>query len=287
MGSVAHLVSSATGMGRRLPRCPIAVPVRVTVVRAGVPNAIAGRSLDLSERGIAAILAGEVSPGDPVAVEFLLPEMGLGLHAKATVRHHAPLRSGLEFQTLSVEQRAMIRRWTHRVLGPEASPASVARENPFKAWLQKQGKLRFLNVLRSRRFLTTLGIGILCLLLFSWWEWQSGWRELETEAAAQPVGAKPQRLTLSPGVMEPLLLHKELPELPTGAKAGAALVRVVIGREGLVIDQHPVSGPPVMQRAAMDAVRSWRFQPYRVEGVPVEVETTVAVEFQDASPDAK
>lgn len=288
MGSVAHLVPSATGMGRRLPRCPIAVPVRVTVVRAGVPNAIPGRSLDLSERGIAAVLAGEVSPGDPVAVEFLLPEMGLGLHAKATVRHHAPLRSGLEFQTLSVEQRAMIRRWTHRVLGPEAPPASVTRENPFKRLLQNQGKLRFLNVLRSRRFQMTLGISLLCLSLFSWWEWQNGWKELETEAAAQPVGAKAQRLVLPPGVMEPLLIHREAPVLPEGLnKAGAALVRVVIGREGLVIDQHPVSGPPVMQRAAMDAVRSWRFQPYRVEGVPVEVETTVAVEFQDASPDAK
>jgi TonB family protein len=287
MGSVAQLVPSSAGMGRRLPRCPIAVPVRVTVVRSGVPNAIPGRSLDLSERGIAAVLAGEVSPGDPVAVEFLLPEMGLGLHAKATVRHHAPLRSGLEFQTLSVEQRAMIRRWTNRVLGPDAPPATVARENPFKTLLRNQGKLGLLKRLRSRRFLMTAGIGVLCLLLFSWWQWQSGWRELETEAAAQPVGTKPQRLSLSPGVMEPLLIHKELPELPAGAKAGAALVRVVIGRDGLVIDQHPVSGPPVMQRAAMDAVRSWRFQPYRVEGVPTEVETTVAVEFQDAPPDSK
>jgi TonB family protein len=275
-------------MGRRLPRCPIAVPVRVTVVRAGVPSAIPGRSLDLSERGIAAVLAGEVSPGDPVAVEFLLPEMGLGLHAKATVRHHAPLRSGLEFQTLSVEQRAMIRRWTHRVLGPEAPPASVPRENPFKTLLQNQGKFRSLNGLRSRRFLMTAGIAALCLLLFSWWQWQSGWKELETQAVAQPIGAKPQRLSLSPGVMEPLLIHKVLPELPEGTnKAGAALVRVVIGRDGLVIDQHPVSGPAAMQRAAMDAVRSWRFQPYRVEGVPVEVETTLAVEFQEATPELK
>ena len=285
MSSVAQ-AQPTSGMGRRLPRCPIAVPVRVTVVRSGVPNAIPGRSLDLSERGIAAVLAGEVSPGDPVAVEFLLPEMGLGLHAKATVRHHAPLRSGLEFQTLSVEQRAMIRRWTHRVLGPEAAPPSVTRENPFKTILRNQGKLRFLNQLRSRRFLMTAGVAVVCLFLFSWWQWQRGWRELETEAVAQPVGAKPLRLALSPGVMEPLLIHKVLPEFPEGSnKAGAALVRVVIGRDGLVIDQHPVSGPPAMQRAAMDAVRSWRFQPYRVEGSPVEVETTLAVEFQEAAPD--
>jgi len=58
---------------------------------------IPGRSLDLGEGGLAAILAGAVYPGDSVAVEFLLPEMGLGLHAKAVVRHHADLRCGLEF----------------------------------------------------------------------------------------------------------------------------------------------------------------------------------------------
>jgi TonB family protein len=254
-----------------------------------VPNAIPGRSLDLSERGIAAVLAGEVSPGDPVAVEFLLPEMGLGLHAKATVRHHAALRSGLEFQTLSVEQRAMIRRWTHRVLGPEAPPVVAPRENPFKTLISNQRTSNFLAVLRSRRFLMTLGIGFLAVLLVSWWQWQSGWKALETEASAQPMAVKAERLALPPGVMEPLLTHKELPTLPEGSnnKAGAALVRVVIGRDGLVIDQHPVSGPPAMQRAAMDAVRSWRFQAYRVDGVPVEVETTVAVEFQEATSDVK
>jgi hypothetical protein len=117
-------------MGRRVPRCPIAVPVRVTVMRSGVPSAIPGRSLDLSERGIAAVLAGEVLPGDPVAIEFLLPDMGLGLHAKATVRHHAPLRSGLEFQTLSVEQRALIRRWTHRVLGTRTMIPAAPQPQP-------------------------------------------------------------------------------------------------------------------------------------------------------------
>ncbi len=285
MTSIAQAVPTA-GMGRRVPRCPIAVPVRVTVVRSGVPNAIPGRSLDLSERGIAAVLAGEVSPGDPVAIEFLLPEMGLGLHAKATVRHHAPLRSGLEFQTLSVEQRAMIRRWTHRVLGPEAAATNIVRENPFTTLIRKQRQFAFLRRFRSRRFLATTGITIACLLLFTWWQWQRGWSELRTEANAQTAGATGPRLTLPPGVMEPLLIHKVLPQLPEGSnKAGAALVRIVIARDGTVIDQRPVSGPPGLERAAMDAVRSWRFQAYRVEGVPTEVETTVAVEFQEATPD--
>jgi hypothetical protein len=280
MSTLAH-VDPQTDMGRRVPRCPIAVPVRVTVLRSGVPNAIPGRSLDLSERGIAAVLAGEVAPGDPVAVEFLLPDMGLGLHAKATVRHHAPLRSGLEFQTLSVEQRALIRRWTHRVLGTRTTIPSPPAATETAA-TPKPGRFARLRSLKSRRFLTTAGLVITVFLLFAWWQWQRGWQELETEASAQPTATKPQRLAVPPGVMEPLLIHRVDPILPEGVNhAGSVLVRVAIGHDGTVIDQHPMGGPPVMVRAAMDAVRSWRFQPYRVNGTPVEVETTMAVEFQE------
>jgi len=36
----------------------------------------------------------------------------------------------------------------------------------------------------------------------------------------------------------------------------------------------------VLASAAVDAVKWWRFQPYRVTGKPVEVETTLAVEFR-------
>ncbi len=83
-----------------------------------------GAPCPIRRGGIAAILAGAVNPGDPVAVEFLLPEMGLGLHAKAVVRHHADLRCGLEFFGLSLEQQAIIRRWTRRMLEKPASTTS-------------------------------------------------------------------------------------------------------------------------------------------------------------------
>ncbi len=55
---------------RRVPRCPLSVPVRITLRNAGGVQGIPGRSLDLGEGGIAAILAGAVNPGDSVAVEF-------------------------------------------------------------------------------------------------------------------------------------------------------------------------------------------------------------------------
>ena len=81
--------------------------------------------MNLGEGGIAAVLAGVVNPGDSVAVEFLLPEMGLGLQAKAVVRHHADLCCGLEFFGLSLEQQAMIRRWTRRMLEKPVSTTSI------------------------------------------------------------------------------------------------------------------------------------------------------------------
>src|SRR5215813_4818734 len=120
-----HSPGRSTSNHRRVPRCPLSVPVRVTMRGATGLQGIPGRSLDLGEGGIAAILAGVVNPGDAVAVEFLLPEMGLGLQAKAVVRHHENLRCGLEFFGLSLEQQAMIRRWTRRMLEKPVPTTSI------------------------------------------------------------------------------------------------------------------------------------------------------------------
>jgi protein TonB len=43
---------------------------------------------------------------------------------------------------------------------------------------------------------------------------------------------------------------------------------------------RPVSGPDLLVQSASDAVRSWKFEPYLSSGTPVEVETTIAVQFQ-------
>ena len=40
-----------------------------------------------------------------------------------------------------------------------------------------------------------------------------------------------------------------------------------------------VSGPPLLVKAAMDAVRQWRYRPTMLDGEPVEVETTIQVVF--------
>lgn len=60
---------------------------------------------------------------------------------------------------------------------------------------------------------------------------------------------------------------------------GAVTLRVLIGEDGTVRDLRPVSGPPVLARAAMRAVELWRYAPALVDGHPVDVVTTVTFAF--------
>jgi len=61
---------------------------------------------------------------------------------------------------------------------------------------------------------------------------------------------------------------------------GIIALDIVVGRDGSVVSIHALNGPDVLARAAMDALRWWRFEPYRVNGQAAAVETTVAVEFK-------
>jgi hypothetical protein len=174
---------------RRAPRNPLAVPVRVTVLRSGAAYSIPGRSLDLGEGGISAVLAGEVQLADAVGVEFLLPDLGLGLHAKAVVRHYAPLRCGFEFQGLTRHQQAVIREWARQrsqptaAATPTAGPKSAAPVA--KASLVK--RVQKLDRVQVRRFLLTTAVVLLLSGLLAWWHWQREWKQLE-ERISRPAG---------------------------------------------------------------------------------------------------
>jgi protein TonB len=53
----------------------------------------------------------------------------------------------------------------------------------------------------------------------------------------------------------------------------------VISKEGNVEELTYISGPGLLMRNAMDAVRQWRYQPTLLNGEPVEVDTTISVIF--------
>jgi len=83
--------------------------------------------------------------------------------------------------------------------------------------------------------------------------------------------------------MQGNLLVKTMPQYPAIAKAariqGTVVLQATISKNGTIENLHVVSGPPMLQQAAMDAVRSWRYKPYLLNGDPVEVETQVNVVF--------
>ncbi len=80
------------------------------------------------------------------------------------------------------------------------------------------------------------------------------------------------------------LVHQVQPVYPDVAKQagmqGTVVLKVFVGKEGNVQGVKVLSGDSVLAQAAVDAVRQWRYQPTVVDGVPVNVVTTVTVEFR-------
>jgi TonB family protein len=285
---------------RRVLRYQVQAPLDVTVLRRGIPYTLPGRSLNLCERGIAAVLAGEVLPGEAVGVEVQLPLASAPLRTRALVRHHDRLRCGMEFVGLTAEQAAFLRQWVEQTKAePEPALAEKAANLPAQAPEIPIPEMSIEEVLtegipieedlapsvepRPRRALILWLTLAAVLLAVFWWRWNRGWREIESGLKVEKPAAEQPHLQVPAEVMEKLVTHRVDPDYPAAARPekieGVVVLDVVIGRDGSVVSLHPLSGPDVLTNAAMDALRWWRFQPYQVDGRPVPVETTVAVEF--------
>jgi TonB family protein len=260
------------------------------VLRSGIPDTLPGRSLNLGEGGVAAVLAGELSPGEAVGIEIRLPLRADPLRTRALVRHYDKLRSGMEFVGLSREQQAAIRDWAGtakaelepgvRPKTPVEATAGKGSESAGSGGAEPPAQTR-----RSRGWILVL-LSAAILLAACWWRWNRGWEDLEStlpkntraEEAPRPQAHVPA------DVMEKLVTHRVDPDYPAAARPAqlqaVIALDVVVGRDGSVVDVHALNGPEILAQAAIDALRWWRFQPYRVDGQPVVVETTVAVEFK-------
>jgi TonB family protein len=270
-------------------RYPLSVPVDVTVLRSGVPDTVPGRSLDVCEGGLAAVLAADLHPGDSVGVQLRLPEMGVALQAKAIIRHRAALRYGMEFLSLSPEHQAMIRYWIDSVdprppgEAPFASGAApgvrVSAGRSRTSWLRRGTRLRPVLWLALAIIVVVAGLGS--------WQWYVTWRELESRVPPRLADQNVPRVRVPADLVQQQLVHKVDPIYPQAALQrsiqGVVVLRTVIARDGTVLELRPVSGPEELAPAAVDAVKWWRFRPYRVNGEPVEVETELAIEFRPQS----
>lgn len=84
-------------------------------------------------------------------------------------------------------------------------------------------------------------------------------------------------------LMEGNLIRKVEPEYPALAKQmrleGTVVLKAVISPSGTVEKLEVQHGHPVLARAAIEAVRQWRYRPYLLNREPIEVETEITVKF--------
>ncbi len=91
-------------------------------------------------------------------------------------------------------------------------------------------------------------------------------------------------LKISQGVSQGLVIKRVTPKYPASALAvhtqGAVLIEATINKEGAVTNVKLLSGDPILARAALEAVRQWRYKPYYLDGDPVEIQTQITVNFK-------
>jgi len=104
-----------------------------------------------------------------------------------------------------------------------------------------------------------------------------------TQASAPPPSGTPKAKPVRIASADGLLVKKVPPDYPLEARMvrleGTVVLRAVIDKAGEVSEVSAVSGPSLLEPAAVDAVKQWQYRPYSVNGQPVDVETTIAVVF--------
>ena len=100
--------------------------------------------------------------------------------------------------------------------------------------------------------------------------------------SAEVVAA--QSAYISEGVAQARLKKKVDATYPPSAKSanvhGTVVLKVEISQAGTVRDVNLVSGHPLLAAAAIEAVKQWTYEPYLLNGQPIEVKTTVRVLFE-------
>jgi len=226
-----------------------------------------------------------------------MPQAADPLCARARVRHHDKLRYGMEFVGLTAQQQETIRQWTEEAKAPpepggraklpmEAGKGSESggssRVSSAGSTGRSGGPPPPAGKPRSRGWIFLL-VSTAILLAVLWWRWNRGWEDIESGLRKNETAVQ-VRAHVPADVMQKLVAHRVDPDYPAAARPGklrgVIVLDVVVGRDGSVVDVHALNGPEVLAQSAMDALRWWRFEPYRVDGEPVVAETTVAVEFK-------
>jgi protein TonB len=113
-------------------------------------------------------------------------------------------------------------------------------------------------------FLAFLGLGVLA-------------------AAQTDPATKPQHLRVSSGVAQGLKTHDVTPKYPREAREkgiyGDVILQATIDTKGNITNLRVMQGDPILAAASVEAVKQWKYRPYLLKGEPVQVETTIKVQF--------
>lgn len=104
-----------------------------------------------------------------------------------------------------------------------------------------------------------------------------------TRSAPPSPDAQAPRIRIGGNVQAAKIIKRVQPVYPPLARQtriqGTVRLHVIIAKDGKIKQLEIVSGHPLLQQAALDAVRQWRYQPTLLNGNPVEVDTTIDVIF--------
>jgi protein TonB len=93
----------------------------------------------------------------------------------------------------------------------------------------------------------------------------------------------PKHLRVSSGIANSLKIHDAQPHYPREAQAkgiqGDVILQATIDAKGNLTILKAVQGDPILVKASMDAVKKWRYKPYILNGEPVDVDTTIKIQF--------
>ena len=106
----------------------------------------------------------------------------------------------------------------------------------------------------------------------------------EADFAAPSTALPPPRVvSLSPDAALSFVVSQPKPLYPPIAVAacvsGTVIADVTISTHGRVLGIRLISGPAMLQQAALESVKNWTFKHFTDKGEPVQVETQVAIPF--------
>jgi protein TonB len=138
---------------------------------------------------------------------------------------------------------------------------------------------KLLSVLAPQTLLVMLVVGAVLFLAVPLPHLPPPTRAASSHPPLSPTSRSPGRIGTP--LLQLRLVHKVNPRYPAKAQGagvkGVVILEARIDKSGTIANLKVHSGHPLLDDAAMDAVRYWRYEPVFFNEEPIEVITTIAV----------